>query len=519
MSSGHATDPAAIRARLTHPVVDSDGHWLEFGPAIGEYLERVAGRGVVDAFNSRNGRIVRDLELTVDQRRDARRPQQGWWTFPTRNTLDRATAMVPRLLYERLDELGLDFSVLYPTTGLAVPFISNDEVRRAACRAFNTFAAEQFAPYADRLTPAAVVPMNTPAEAIEELEHVAKTLKLKVVVMASVIKRPIPAAARRSPELARYATWFDLFGLDSAYDYDPVWAKCIELGIAPTFHTSGRGYAMRVSVSNFTYNHIGHFAVSAEAVCKALFLGGVTRRFPTLKMAFLEGGVGWACNLYADLIGHWKKRNARALAEVDPANLDRKRLAELFSRYADPRWAEQLRSWTPEGEGGMPAMPGAGRLRRLRGVRNRTRGGYPRLVLQKSLFRLRGGRSDERVGLQRARQSLWREGQDALRLRHRPLRRGRHARGIARGARTRRRGTDHGAGLPRFRIYQPGRILGRDESGFLQGHARRKSSGGCLGRVGESTGGAARHKVARADIMSWRALVLGGACQMTADRG
>jgi hypothetical protein len=118
---------------------------------------------------------------------------------------------------------------------------------------------------------------------------------------------------------------------------------------------------MRVSVSNFTYNHIGHFAVSAEAVCKALFLGGVTRRFPTLKMAFLEGGVGWACNLYADLIGHWKRRNARALAEVDPANLDRKRLAELFSRYAGPVWADKLGQWKPEGEGGMPAMPGAGR--------------------------------------------------------------------------------------------------------------------------------------------------------------
>jgi hypothetical protein len=86
----------------------------------------------------------------------------------------------------------------------------------------------------------------------------------------------------------------------------------------------------------------------------------VTRRFPTLKMAFLEGGVGWACNLYADLIGHWKKRNAHALAEVDPANLDRKRLAELFGRY-EPRWAEQLKTWMPEGEGGMSAMPGAGR--------------------------------------------------------------------------------------------------------------------------------------------------------------
>ena len=57
-----------------------------------------------------------------------------------------------------------------------------------------------------------------------------------------------------------------------------------------------------------------------------------------------------------------KKRNARALAEVDPANLDRRGLAELFwpLRY-EPRWAEQLKSWTPEGEGGMSAIPGAGR--------------------------------------------------------------------------------------------------------------------------------------------------------------
>ncbi len=361
MSTGHVADPAAIRARLNHPVIDSDGHWLEFGPAITEYLERVGGRGMLEAFNSRNGRILHDLALTLDERRDARRAQQSWWSFPTRNTLDRATAMLPRLLHERLDELGLDFCVLYPTTALAVPFIGNDELRRATCRAFNTYAAEQFAPYADRMTPAAVIPMNEPAEAIEELEHVAKTLKLKVVVMASVIKRPIPAAARRSPELARHATWLDMFGLDSAYDYDPVWAKCVELGIAPTFHSSGRGYGMRVSVSNFTYNHIGHFAVSAEAVCKALFLGGVTRRFPTLKMAFQEGGVGWACNLYADLVGHWKKRNARALAEVDPANLDRARLAELFGRYASPAWTGKLAQWRLEDEGGMPAVPGAGR--------------------------------------------------------------------------------------------------------------------------------------------------------------
>src|SRR5256886_11447045 len=55
--------------------------------------------------------------------------------------------------------------------------------------------------------------------------------------------------------------------------------------------------------SNFCYNHIGHFASASEAMAKAIFFGGVTRRFPELNFAFLEGGVGWACSLYADLIG------------------------------------------------------------------------------------------------------------------------------------------------------------------------------------------------------------------------
>ena len=63
------------------------------------------------------------------------------------------------------------------------------------------------------------------------------------------------------------------------------------------------------------YNHIGHFAAAGETFCKALFLGSVTRRFPDLKFAFLECGVGWACTLYSDLLGHWEKRNVRALID------------------------------------------------------------------------------------------------------------------------------------------------------------------------------------------------------------
>jgi hypothetical protein len=183
--------------------------------------------------------------------------------------------------------------------------------------------------------------MHTPDEAIAELEYSVKELGLKVALMTALIPRPFDTS-EAAPAGARRPAWPDVFGIDSPYNYDPVWAKCVELGVMPTFHAGTRGIGYRTSPSNFVYNHIGHFAVAGEAVAKALFIGGVTRRFPSLKFAFLEGGVGWACGLYSDLIGHWKKRNRNALEEVNPANLDRKLLRELFERYGGTQMASRL---------------------------------------------------------------------------------------------------------------------------------------------------------------------------------
>jgi hypothetical protein len=64
-------------------------------------------------------------------------------------------------------------------------------------------------------------------------------------------------------------------------------------------------------------------------------MGGVTHRFPTLNFAFLEGGVGWAVQLFADLMGHWEKRNSKAIHGLDPALIDRDRFNELVLEYGD----------------------------------------------------------------------------------------------------------------------------------------------------------------------------------------
>jgi hypothetical protein len=158
-------------------------------------------------------------------------------------------------------------------------------------------------------------------------------LGLKAVMCAGFVRRSIAAVARECPGAARDAYWLDTFGLDSQYDYDPFWGKCVGLKINPAFHSTGFGWGSRTSTTNYIYNHIGMFAASAEALCKSLFLGGVTRRFPNLRFAFLEGGVGWACNLYSDLFGHWEKRNRQAIENYNPANLDRDLMLRLFREY------------------------------------------------------------------------------------------------------------------------------------------------------------------------------------------
>jgi len=249
---------------------------------------------------------------------------------------------MPKLLYDRLDDLGLDFVVVYPTAGLRLPRIQDDATRRAVIRAYNVVSADYFSGLGDRLTPAAIIPMHTPDEAIAELEFVTKQLGSKVGMFGSNMARKVPAAAANDPDTARFAVWYDVLGIDSDYDYDPVWAKCVELGIAPTFHSASLNQGLRLSPTNFCYSHIGHFAAAGHATAKAIFLGGVTRRFPELRFAFLEGGVGWGAQLFGDLMEHWERRNIKALDNMRPDKLDRKLLMELVEKYGYKEHAAAL---------------------------------------------------------------------------------------------------------------------------------------------------------------------------------
>jgi predicted TIM-barrel fold metal-dependent hydrolase len=327
------TKAAQIREAVDHPIIDADGHFVEIGPILHDELlsslEEFGGAALRERFLA--GRTApTDTASNLADRADPSiraqwRAMPSWWGWPTHDARDRATAHLPALLYERLDELGIDFTILYPSMSLAFFEETDEELSSALCRAVNRYHARVFEPYRDRCTVGALIPMNTPQQAVAELEFAVGELGLKSALMAGYARRPVGHDSYR----------LDMFGLDSEYDYDPFWSACVDLGVAPVVHSALQHHRVTRSISNYVFNHINGLAAAHESLCKSLFLGGVTRRFPALRVGFLEGGVAWACTLFAGLVGHWEKRNGDAISGLDPDLLDVDEVLQYFQQYGD----------------------------------------------------------------------------------------------------------------------------------------------------------------------------------------
>ncbi|MGO8919498.1 MAG: amidohydrolase family protein [Stellaceae bacterium] len=322
-----------VRARLDHPVIDADAHVVECDFAHLDFVRALGGEEIakkVTALRAHHGPTVRGF----------------WWGLPSgEHTGDRALAQLPRYFRSRLDEFGIDFAHCYTTRGLSHVYLPDAEARRVSCRALNMLYAEMFAEVADRLRPAAVIPTYTPQEAIEELDFAVNELGHKAVMIGTELRGPGRVATGNDPFLSPPQATRSIV-MDSPYDYDPFWRKCIELKVTPVCHTSSRGIGYRASPSNYVFNHLGDFAGGAEFFCRSLIFSGVTRRFPALSFGFLEGGVGWAVNLLNDIVEHWEKRNVKAMERnLDPATLDVELLARLFREFGGKRLApERLRA-------------------------------------------------------------------------------------------------------------------------------------------------------------------------------
>ena len=337
---------ADIRARLDHPVVDADGHMIECTFAVLDFVRQVGGMEIANRYED---------QLKLDPTGPGRRAV--WVGNSGPGSIDRATAMLPKLYRARLDEAGIDYGVVYGTLALSVLRVDDDELRPVVFRAMNMLYADMFKEVSDRLTPAALIPMSDPDEAVSELEFAVNELGLKAIVVNTMLQRPAPEVLAEAPHLAHLSLDLTSPGIDVGRVYDPVWAKCVELGVVPSCHNAFRGRgSTHGSPSNYCFNSLNSFGHGSEFFCRSLIFGGVPHRFPDLKFCFLEGGAGWAAQLYNSLFEYWEKRKLDSLSRnLDPAKLDIDLLVEMAKIYGDERL-------TPERIRAEPHQPGTTQL-------------------------------------------------------------------------------------------------------------------------------------------------------------
>ena len=69
------TRSAEIRSRLDHPIIDADGHLLEFSPSFVDYLRKIGGVAFADRYLAKY-QATGVAPLTPEERRYQRRRRE-----------------------------------------------------------------------------------------------------------------------------------------------------------------------------------------------------------------------------------------------------------------------------------------------------------------------------------------------------------------------------------------------------------------------------------------------------------
>src|SRR5690242_10069724 len=87
MAATFVSKSAEIRARLNHPIIDSDGHTVEVGPLFFDYLKAVAGAQIGERYSAAMASTFSDPRwktFSPAERREYRNLRPTWWAIPAR---------------------------------------------------------------------------------------------------------------------------------------------------------------------------------------------------------------------------------------------------------------------------------------------------------------------------------------------------------------------------------------------------------------------------------------------------
>ncbi len=173
---------------------------------------------------------------------------------------------------------GIDVELIFPNKGLAMWATPDPHFAMAQCRVWNDWAWEQFGSHQDRMIPAGCLATADLDGSIAEVKRLAR-LGFKCLTLPC---KPIWGA---------HDSGHVNYNLPH---FDPLWAAITDANLPITFHVStGRDPRAARGNGGAVVNYVSHSLSPTIEPVANLCASGVLERFPTLRFATIEAGIGW----------------------------------------------------------------------------------------------------------------------------------------------------------------------------------------------------------------------------------
>lgn len=236
-------------------IIDADGHVLEDAQAIKDLLpEEWRQEGIANfrLFNPWPELDHMHLQLSFNPPGAFGDPKPNGWT-------------------DFMDTTGFTSAVLYPTMMLAAGQYSDVEIAIGACKAYNNWLHQNYLSKDTRLKGVAVLPIQDPEAAADELRRCISELGFSAGMLPST---------RLQKQLGHKQYW-------------PIYEEADSLGCAIAIHGGAHAQLGLDNMEVFAGIHaLGH-PVGIGVNFVGMLLHRTFELFPNTKFGFLEGGAGW----------------------------------------------------------------------------------------------------------------------------------------------------------------------------------------------------------------------------------
>ncbi len=176
------------------------------------------------------------------------------------------------------DRDGIDVEIMFPNKGLTMYATADQEFSLAMCAVWNDWAYETFSAHADRILPMAAIAPAAGESAVQEIHRVAR-LGFKGLFFPT---KPIWGTSDETK------TNYNL------PDFDPIWQAVSDTGLPITLHVAtGRDPRGARGNGGAVINYAIHGCAPGMEPIPNLCASGVLDRFPRLRFATIEAGIGW----------------------------------------------------------------------------------------------------------------------------------------------------------------------------------------------------------------------------------